>query len=311
MNTAKKIGYLLALMVALTGINTQASAAKIKCPESPNQVNLNVTADVSFDSATQVYTYSYIVKNDISSKQEVDGFSVDYTSDIFDIVNPAGWTNALIQGRSTLDWSATEVSDDIATSTAVPPSIVQIKPGDMQAGFSFKSRKGSGGVIYYATGFVPLPVGETEEEAELIAENCPQINQKMLDQAAVGITQGPSDKLAVLIDIKPGSSNNAINPGDQGVIPVAILGQAGFDVTDVNQSSVRLGRNQFGQNQAKPQNNKGHLEDVNRDGIFDLVFQFPTKDTGVQCQDGSLILTGQTKSAKPILGVDSISTAGC
>jgi concanavalin A-like lectin/glucanase superfamily protein len=44
----------------------------------------------------------------------------------------------------------------------------------------------------------------------------------------------------VAIDIKPQSCPNPINVGAQGVLPVAILGTATFDVTTVDPSSVKL-----------------------------------------------------------------------
>lgn len=46
--------------------------------------------------------------------------------------------------------------------------------------------------------------------------------------------------IQVLIDIKPQSCPNPFNVGAVGVIPVAILGTASFDVTTVDQSSMRL-----------------------------------------------------------------------
>jgi hypothetical protein len=45
---------------------------------------------------------------------------------------------------------------------------------------------------------------------------------------------------SVAVDIKPQSCPNPINVGAQGVLPVAILGTASFDVTTVDPSSVKL-----------------------------------------------------------------------
>ena len=44
----------------------------------------------------------------------------------------------------------------------------------------------------------------------------------------------------VAVDIKPRSCPNPLKVGKNGVLPVAILGTAGFDVTDIDASSVRL-----------------------------------------------------------------------
>ena len=46
--------------------------------------------------------------------------------------------------------------------------------------------------------------------------------------------------LGVSLDIKPGSCPNPINGGSLGVLPVALLGIAGFDVNTVDVASLRL-----------------------------------------------------------------------
>jgi len=47
-------------------------------------------------------------------------------------------------------------------------------------------------------------------------------------------------ELEVPIDIKPQSCPNPLNVKNQGVLPVAILGTAAFDVTQVNPASIKL-----------------------------------------------------------------------
>lgn len=112
--------------------------------------------------------------------------------------------------------------------------------------------------------------------------------------------------LQVAIDIKPGSSPNSINPRSNGVIPVAILSTGAFDATTVAPLSVK-----FGPNQATESHNKGHLEDVDNDGDLDLVLHFRNQNTGIQCGDSSVHLTGFTFGAQAVTGSDSIKTTGC
>lgn len=50
---------------------------------------------------------------------------------------------------------------------------------------------------------------------------------------------------------------------------------------------------------------------MNGDGLGDLVLHFRTEQTGVQCGDTSVSITGATVSGVPILGSDSITTVGC
>ena len=112
--------------------------------------------------------------------------------------------------------------------------------------------------------------------------------------------------IEVSIDIRPGSSQNSINPRSHGIIPVAILTTDAFDATTVDPLSVR-----FGPKGAKEAHNKGHIEDVNQDGEPDLVLHFKTQATGIQCGDTSASLTGETENGDPFQGSDAIKTVGC
>ncbi len=109
----------------------------------------------------------------------------------------------------------------------------------------------------------------------------------------------------VAIDVKPGSSENPINPRSNGVISIAILSTNSFDPSTVDQASV-----EFGPNQALA-TGRGQLQDVNGDGLPDLVLHFRTQEAGIQCGDTSVSITGQTVNRVPIQGSDSITTVGC
>lgn len=107
------------------------------------------------------------------------------------------------------------------------------------------------------------------------------------------------------IDIKPGLSNK-VNPYARGVIPVAILGSDTFDVSGIDVTTLV-----FGPGGAPIAHLNGHLQDVNYDGIMDLVTHYRTRDTGIACGDESVTLTGETLDGQPIQGSDSIQTVGC
>jgi hypothetical protein len=51
-------------------------------------------------------------------------------------------------------------------------------------------------------------------------------------------TEAEDEQRSVFVDIKPGSCPNAFNPTKKGVLPVAILGTFGFDVTTIDPASV-------------------------------------------------------------------------
>lgn len=111
--------------------------------------------------------------------------------------------------------------------------------------------------------------------------------------------------MIVALHVKPGGAENPINPKSNGVIPVAILSTNNFDASSIDQASLR-----FGPNQALAEG-EGKLEDINGDGLPDLVLHFRTQNSGIQCGDTSVSITGQTVNGISIQGTDSITTVGC
>lgn len=108
----------------------------------------------------------------------------------------------------------------------------------------------------------------------------------------------------VTVDVKPGSDPNCVNVNNKGVIPVAILGSASFNVRDVNPETVFLENMpvKISKGTSLPM---AHYEDVNSDGIEDLVLQI--KDNGALSKEITrATLTGNLYNSTPIKGTDSI-----
>jgi|GEM_PF-3090711 len=107
------------------------------------------------------------------------------------------------------------------------------------------------------------------------------------------------------IDVKPDSTVNPINPRSHGVIPVAILGSKALNVATIVPSTIRFGPH--GAKSATP----AKIEDVNNDGIPDMLFRFSTQASGVTCGATRVVVTGDTQGKQMFSGIDSIKTVGC
>ena len=116
---------------------------------------------------------------------------------------------------------------------------------------------------------------------------------------------GPVEPIEVQIDIKPGSDPNPINPGSNGLIPVAIFSTDDFAATTVIPVSVEINgatvpmRGKSGKFMA-------HEEDLNEDGLPDLVVQVEIEGLGEIGDDGVVKLTGETTDGVSIEGYDVV-----
>jgi len=110
----------------------------------------------------------------------------------------------------------------------------------------------------------------------------------------------------VAIDIKPGSFPNSINLSSAGVVPVAILSSTTFDATQVDAATVTLA------GAAVKLIGKGDkfacsAQDVNEDGLLDVVCHVVTAQFMVEPGDSVAVLEAKTFSGQAIRGQDSIN----
>jgi hypothetical protein len=131
----------------------------------------------------------------------------------------------------------------------------------------------------------------------------------MLVVLLCAVAVGPHVLLAAepfAIDIKPGSDTNSLNNDGHGVIPVAILGSATFDVHDIDAGSVELEGLEVA---ARGKSNKllAAYEDVNGDGFMDLVLKIEDLDGVLTEGSTTATLTGQFLDGTSFSSTDSIS----
>lgn len=106
--------------------------------------------------------------------------------------------------------------------------------------------------------------------------------------------------MQINIDIKPGSTGLApINPRAKGKIPVALLSSQNFNALSADPASLTFGAS----------GNEGSLshcgksgEDVNGDGLLDLVCHFENQDANFEKGDLEGILRGRTNTGTAFEG---------
>jgi len=109
----------------------------------------------------------------------------------------------------------------------------------------------------------------------------------------------------ILIDIKPGSDRNTINPRSRGKIPVAILSGPAFNAPlTIDPSSATFGRTGNEQSLAFCDS---WPDDVNGDGLPDLVCHLNTSETRFLTTDSIGILKARTFNDELVVGTNAVT----
>lgn len=119
-------------------------------------------------------------------------------------------------------------------------------------------------------------------------------------------SQGLYDPTVVTIDISPHEFPNIVDLSAPGRLRVAILSTAGFDATRVVPGSVRLAGASLGGVADHPGNIRARIEDVNGDGLPDLVVEFRVKRLSFVDHDQVAELWGWTQSGTRFSGADLV-----
>lgn len=151
-----------------------------------------------------------------------------------------------------------------------------------------------------------------EGEGEMTADGTSHGNTGFLRQGASwteGVCNGPR-VIDVVIDVKPGDDDapTKIMP-NPGSIPVAVLSSPELDVVaELDRGSLTFGAT--GDEEAlrfKPNGEPGcGVEDVNADGLPDLVCHFEAMLAGFQPGDTEAVLKGMTRDGGPVEGSEAV-----
>jgi hypothetical protein len=130
----------------------------------------------------------------------------------------------------------------------------------------------------------------------------------------VGVYTGmPAALLEVAIDIQPGSDRNCLNLNGHGVIPVAVLGSAGFDVLEIDPLTLSFaGLGVRVKGNGTPQCSYGDVSgdfsspDGFPDGFLDMVCQFVDDPDAWQAEQDTASLSGELYDGVAFEGEDEI-----
>jgi len=117
--------------------------------------------------------------------------------------------------------------------------------------------------------------------------------------------------IPVTIDIKPGSYPNSIGLDDKGLLPVAVLGSATFDVETIVPNTLQLGGvDIYSRGSAKAPKIAYSIEDANGDFYLDMVAFFSVSELvelgALTSTTTQLKLTGNLFDGTPIAGTDTV-----
>ena len=113
------------------------------------------------------------------------------------------------------------------------------------------------------------------------------------------------DAISVVIDIKPDDSPNSINLKSKGSIPVAVLSSSEFDAQTLDPATVTLAGAPV-RTTGKKGKFQAAFEDVDGDGLTDLLMHFDTAALQLSVNDTEAVLEGRTYAGEPVVGKDTV-----
>jgi hypothetical protein len=132
--------------------------------EMANNIHAQVTVATSFDANTGLYTYRYSVTNYGDSPKPVHEFHIPLRgSTVLNITAPRGWEGNVNKSGALVGWCACREDGFVPSPGYVNdgrgiPSTYVIPAGTTLSGFAFQSPYPPAPGIFYAGGWVPIPV---------------------------------------------------------------------------------------------------------------------------------------------------------
>jgi hypothetical protein len=112
--------------------------------------------------------------------------------------------------------------------------------------------------------------------------------------------------LTTRIDVVPRSSTNKIDLRSRKDVSVVVLSDNDVQADDIDTTSLR-----FGATGVEAAVGSFVRQDMNGDGVKDLVANFPISKLGLVCTSTSAVLTGRIFTGQKIEGVDFVKPTNC
>ena len=157
------------------------------------RVQVLVDAAVTRDPRAGAYLYSYRLRNEPASLNNVDRFAIAPVARPDSVDTPEHWSAFLYpyqESSYAVVWVVTDVGTlpgDYVDTGNIPPSAFDVRPGGSVEGFRFWMRAGPGRepIRFFASGFDTLPrLGESLDDED------PQPDQ--FERSVTGPTLGPA-----------------------------------------------------------------------------------------------------------------------
>lgn len=127
-------------------------------------------------------------------------------------------------------------------------------------------------------------------------------NDIFLDYEAFVMTLMNPAAIAIRFD-----GNGTIRLSGNGVVPVTLLTSEHFDATTVDAAAVCFGAQADATRRSCTEaHQRGHVEDVDGDGVLDLMLHYRGATTGLLPDDATACLAGRTASGMPFKGCQAV-----
>lgn len=212
----KRTILIISILLSLTFLLSTVCFAYLV--ERADKVNVTIEVDISLNTATNKYNYTYTLINHADSIQDLDALIIEYDGTNPEVYPPENWSAGLSRRGGTYEGEPFVLEDRTPNNRLNimwRPQNENLKPGNTQDNLIIKTNGLPAIVTYYAMGYVPLPEPDEEIKAlieQYIAEgNIEAIEDLEKEDAATDDPENP-ELLSVFVNSAKGQTLGPIDP---------------------------------------------------------------------------------------------------